>query len=330
MTAIANQWMFVDPEPNVRGILLSDRIEAYVKKFGLLVDAHDFREINLKPASYSLTLAAKYYLNGETNEIGSGGYLVIPPNSFVIAGIKEKLILPHWCAVRFGLRVAYVYRGLLMGAGPQVDPGFEGNLGCPLHNLTDRAARIKLDEPFAWIDFTKTSRLGDNPRLATESALLSAAAKRERDRREKRAWIVAGFEDYECRLYETQRLSFENSLPPGETISSSVKGLENSVTSIATEWKAREAELQVKIDRLTRVSQIITIASVVGLAAIFITVVLTIGVEIWMPRKADIIKLQQEVQALQRRVGDSSSASTPSPGVTPPPAPPPNQSPNQP
>jgi deoxycytidine triphosphate deaminase len=308
MTDFSNQWMFVDPEPEVEGILLSDRIEGYVKKYNLLVSAHDFRETNLKPASYSLTLDTKYYLNGEIVEVGPDGYLFIPPNSYVIAGIKEKVILPHWCAARFGLRVAYVYKGLLMGAGPQVDPGFEGNLGCPLHNLTDRPAKIKLGEPFAWIDFTKTSQLGDNPRLAGESALLGAARKRERDRHEKRAWVIPGFEDFQCRLYETQRRSFEDSLPRGEAISSSVKGLEDSVKAVKNEWETRKKSMTDEIGNLTTVSHRINVASVVGLVALFITVLLTIGVEIWMPRKAALIELQQKIAALERKVDQSHPA----------------------
>ncbi|MFZ0820493.1 MAG: hypothetical protein WAM91_10510 [Candidatus Acidiferrales bacterium] len=324
MNSIPNRWMFVDPEPEVRGILLSDRVEAYVKKYDLLVDVHDFKQANLKPASYSLTLGGKYYLNGETLEIQSGDFLVIPPNSYVIAGVNERVVLPHWCAARFGLRVYYVYKGLLMGAGPQVDPGFDGYLGCPLHNLTDRSVRIKRGEPFAWIDFAKTSRLGENPVLATEEILLQTARKQERDKHEKKAWVIPGFDDFECRLYETQRLSFEKSLPPGETVSSSVKGLQDSVDSVKKEWGDREKKMNSKIEKLTKISQNINWASVAGLVAIFITVILTIGIEVWMPRKATMIELRQKVEALERKMQETRPAALPStvvpvsPTATPP------------
>jgi deoxycytidine triphosphate deaminase len=318
MTAISNRWMFIDPEPGVQGILLSDRVEAYVKKYSLLVDAHDFQPSNLKPASYSLTLDQKYYLNGETIEIQRGGSLVVPPNSFVIAGLKERVVLPHWCAARFGLRVSYVYKGLLMGAGPQVDPGFEGYLGCPLHNLTNCSIRIKLEEPFAWIDFAKTSRLGENPALVSEEALLEAAKMRNRDRLQKKVWVVPGFQDFECRLYETQRLSFENSLPPGETVSSSVKGLENSVESIKTAWEGRQKDMNDQIGTLTRVSHRINVASVVGLIALFITVLLTIGIEIWMPRNAMLLKMRQEIETLNRVVQEQHTTTAPATVPAPP------------
>ncbi|MGI0085039.1 MAG: dCTP deaminase domain-containing protein, partial [Nitrososphaerales archaeon] len=311
MTTISNRWMFIDPEPAVQGILLCDRIEAYVKEYGLLVDAGDFQQCNLKPASYSLTLGPKYYLNGKTIEIQSGGSLEVPPNSFVIAGVKERITLPHWCAARFGLRVAYVYKGLLMGAGPQVDPGFEGNLGCPLHNLTNCSIKIKLEESFAWIDFAKTSRLGQNPALASAEALLDAAMLRQTDRVQKKVWVVPDFKDFECLLYETQRRSFEDSLPPGETVSSSVKGLEDSVESIKTAWERRQKEMTDQIGTLTKVSHRINVASVAGLIALFITVLLTIGVEIWMPRKATLLKMQQEIETLNQAIQEQHTANAP-------------------
>ena len=324
MVEFSNRWMFIDPEPDVRGILRSDRIEAYVRKYQLLVDANDFKETNLKPASYTLTLGMKYYLDGEIFDIGSGNYLLLPPNSYVIAGIKEKIMLPHWCAARFGLRVVYVYKGLLMGAGPQVDPGFEGYLGCPLHNLTDRPIKIRQGEPVAWIDFAKTSRLGDNSVLGNEETLLEIAMRQDRDRHQGRAWVIPGSQGFECRLYETERRSFENSLPPGETISSSVKGLEESVKSITDDWDTQKQVMRKEIETLKTRSTAINIASVVALIALFVTAMLTIGVEIWMPRRATIIELQQRINTLDRRIDElHSPAARPSDVPVPrrPPAP---------
>jgi hypothetical protein len=84
-------------------------------------------------------------------------YFYMEPNSIVYVSSAEKLNLPFYIVARFNLRVKWVYKGILLGTGPQVDPGFKGNLSCPLFNLTDRAVRIKLDEMFATIDFERTS-----------------------------------------------------------------------------------------------------------------------------------------------------------------------------
>src|SRR4029077_4954880 len=126
-----NRWKFVDPFPSAKGVLLSDLLESYVTKYGVLVDKTEFKATSLKPASYLLTLSKDYYYDGEQRELRDDECLVVPPNSFVIASTAERVVLPHYIVGRFGLRVDYVYRGLLVGAGPQVDPGFEGYLACP-------------------------------------------------------------------------------------------------------------------------------------------------------------------------------------------------------
>jgi len=60
--------------------------------------------------------------------------------------------------MRFNLRIKHVHRGLLLGTGPLVDPGFNKKILIPLHNLTDRSYDIALDEGLIWVEFTKTYR----------------------------------------------------------------------------------------------------------------------------------------------------------------------------
>jgi hypothetical protein len=48
-------------------------------------------------------------------------------------------------------------KGVLLGTGPQVEPGYNGYLSCPLYNLTNRPIRIRRGEEFATIDFERTS-----------------------------------------------------------------------------------------------------------------------------------------------------------------------------
>ena len=45
-----------------------------------------------------------------------------------------------------------------MGTGPLVDPGFEGKLLIPIHNLTNNTYKFYGGEKFIWIEFTKISR----------------------------------------------------------------------------------------------------------------------------------------------------------------------------
>jgi hypothetical protein len=65
--------------------------------------------------------------------------------------------IPDFIALRFNLQIQHVHRGLLLGTGPLVDPGFWGKLCIPIHNLTDRDYFIPKDQGLIWIEFTKTS-----------------------------------------------------------------------------------------------------------------------------------------------------------------------------
>ncbi len=65
--------------------------------------------------------------------------------------------LPDYIALRFNLRITHVYRGLLLGTGPLIDPGFRGRLSLPLHNLTTNKYRLTGGEGLIWVEFTKLS-----------------------------------------------------------------------------------------------------------------------------------------------------------------------------
>ncbi len=60
--------------------------------------------------------------------------------------------------LRFNLKVKHVYKGLLLGTGPIVDPGFKGKLHIPLHNLTSNDYEFKYKEELIQVEFTKLSR----------------------------------------------------------------------------------------------------------------------------------------------------------------------------
>lgn len=217
------------PPPFIRdrdvGLLLSDKIRWFVKR-GFLIE-EGFSEKNLKPASYELTLGQSYYQDGKFLELDPNDpclrTLIIPANSIVAVSIREKIKLPHYIYARFNLRVEYIYKGLLLGTGPQVDPGFDGYLSCPLHNLTNHPISIKYEESFACIDFGTTTQFGTGTPKEITDQIKSRRQKEGRD-------CVKGYNDEECFIYKTRRTGIMENLPRGETISSSVKPLEDKVT----------------------------------------------------------------------------------------------------
>jgi hypothetical protein len=65
--------------------------------------------------------------------------------------------VPSYIAIRFNLKITNVYRGILLGTGPIIDPGFVGRLSLPLHNLTLNQYEFTGGEGLIWMEFTKIS-----------------------------------------------------------------------------------------------------------------------------------------------------------------------------
>jgi deoxycytidine triphosphate deaminase len=158
--ADAHDWKYVDPDgsnASRKGLLLSNQITKFCSVKLLIAD--QFRSENLRPAAYTLRIGAKYVdSNGKPGTLGDKNpYFEMQPNSIVYVSTHEKLDLPYYIAARFNLRVKWVYKGILLGTGPQVEPGYRGFLSCPLYNLTDKLIRINYLEDFATIDFERTT-----------------------------------------------------------------------------------------------------------------------------------------------------------------------------
>ncbi len=155
------RWKYQDPSSKMdrKGMLLSNEIHRFCTE-GLLIETN-YRESRLRPAAYTLTIGTDY-----VDSSGRIGRLTrekpsfeMKPNSIVYVTTAEKLDLPHYIAARFNLRVKWVYKGILLGTGPQVEPGYRGFLSCPLYNLTRTPIRIRLGDEFATIDFERTTNL---------------------------------------------------------------------------------------------------------------------------------------------------------------------------
>ncbi len=155
------------PGSFIGAVLRAEVIEHYVREFNLIVDDSGFERERLKGASYSMRPAphdgwivdesgAIKSLTIETDGANREWYIA-PKNSFVFIRLAEQLRLPFYMIARFNLKVRYVYQGLLLGTGPQIDPGYAGRIFIPLHNLTSEPVRIYMDETFVSFDFELTT-----------------------------------------------------------------------------------------------------------------------------------------------------------------------------
>lgn len=135
------------------GILLSDQIAYLASKYEMI---SPFQPENLKPAGYELTVGDEYFMSGEFFELKDS--ITILPFEVAVIKTGELLRLPRFMIARWNIRVTHAYAGLLWVGGPQVDPGYVGNLFCPIYNLSDKPVTLNKGEKLALMDFQKTTK----------------------------------------------------------------------------------------------------------------------------------------------------------------------------
>ena len=111
----------------------------------------------LRSASYQLTLGENIHLGGEKKHLRRNNVLILKPHQVAVVSTRESINMPRHLIARWSLRVTNIYEGLLWTGGPQVDPGWEGSLFCPIYNLSEREVVLKYAEPMFTMDFVRTT-----------------------------------------------------------------------------------------------------------------------------------------------------------------------------
>ena len=151
-------------------ILLSDQIHYYINELNPpLLHNPDGKQISeeeldecLDAASYKLRLGDEAHVGGEWVRVSADKPLVIPAHQVAVVKTHEDVNLPRFLIARWNLRVKWVYEGLLWTGGPQVDPGWQGHLYCPIYNLAERQIVIPHKERAFTMDFALTTPLPEN------------------------------------------------------------------------------------------------------------------------------------------------------------------------
>ena len=168
------KYKYFDPYPNIPSALLNSAdILAYVKKTGII---SPFYEEDLKGASYEVSIKGKviYYVKKENsskkllesssdfeskeiNLLKENDYFDLEPNHIAFVTLEPIFRIPYYMILRFNLKIKHIYKGLLLGTGPMVDPGFQGKLSIPLHNFTSNKYRFYYNDKLISMEFTKMS-----------------------------------------------------------------------------------------------------------------------------------------------------------------------------
>lgn len=157
LLALARRRPTTDSFPG-EGVVLAKGIEYYCHQFDLI---QPFEPLNLKPANYKLRVGNQYAIGGEIRSLldePGKDTITIPPFAAVVIKTLETINMPQFLIARWNIRVKHAYAGLMWVGGPQVDAGFVGHLACPIYNLSDREVRLRIGDPFAVIDFVKTTK----------------------------------------------------------------------------------------------------------------------------------------------------------------------------
>lgn len=160
-----DSWIDKDPFPEIPSALLGSA--AFCDYIRVTSMVYPFRGWNhekkqadsdlVKPASYEMRPGRSFFIFDETGDLverklasgpgGSGEHLIrLPANSITFVSTEETFRLPNYIAVRFNLRIKHVHRGILLGTGPLIDPGYNRPILIPLHNLTDADHFISVEE----------------------------------------------------------------------------------------------------------------------------------------------------------------------------------------
>ena len=155
-----------DPFEEIGPALLNSAdIVRYIRA-GCLIEEANFSHSRLKTASYELRFLGELHMwenvDGEglkrrCTSVEMHHAVKLPKNSISYLWTKEELYLPEYIAARFNLHIKHVHKGLLVGTGPLIDPGFGGSLLIPLHNLTGNDYEVCGGDGIAWVEFTKVS-----------------------------------------------------------------------------------------------------------------------------------------------------------------------------
>lgn len=283
-----------DPFEDVKPSLLSaSDIKRYAKLTGMISPffTGGGKNSRLKKASYEGRIGQSAYVftgsNGDfVNILQPNKPLLIRANSIVFVECDLEFRLPRNIAVRFNLQIVHVHRGLLLGTGPLVDPGFFGKLCIPLHNLTNQDYEIPLEEGLIWVEFTKTTADNDQGRnpLADSS--------------DNEHWDVRKFLVKASRQFDPSKpsIGIHSSIPDSAADAKTAAKLSADKAQSALA-EATSAKAAASASRNWNIGgALVTIVTVVALWATF-----------FFGARADIAALTARIDALQNSIANTAS-----------------------
>ena len=147
----------------------------------------------IKPASIDLSVGGEAFRSkdDEITKLEEGKLLIIPAGDFALIVTLEYLKLSPSIVGHIGLRSKYTRRGLVLLAGPQIDPGFEGTLHVALCNLSPSDISLSYNEPFCTVEFHRLPKPVKEPYKGEYLGQTSISSDEIRDIRKGRGLALS-------------------------------------------------------------------------------------------------------------------------------------------
>lgn len=148
----------------------------------------------LEPASYDMRIGKKALLTSVDDEINleEKGSVTLKAGAFALITTYEKVKLSNTIAGHIGIKSYYTRKGIVILAGLQIDPGFEGALVLGIYNASPRSLTLDYLAAFCTVEFHQLTKPVLKPYTPGEE--------------QKRGDIPRADKDY-LRTLETQTLS---------------------------------------------------------------------------------------------------------------------------
>jgi len=133
--------------------LSKKEIFEYINKNEIII--RNFSEKCLEPASYDFRLGTEGITSSTKKKINikNNGYLAIEPGEFAIFLTLEYFKIPTNLVGNIGMKSKFARRGLILLAGLQIDPGFEGYLVLRVFNTSTQQIIIPFEEKVGMVQF---------------------------------------------------------------------------------------------------------------------------------------------------------------------------------
>lgn len=284
-----HKWLNKDPFPEIFPAQLnSSDIFEYVAKTGMI---YPFYLDKLAGASYEVAIGGSViWWDEERQEMHEedlskpGSAFRLEPNSIAFVTLEPKFRIPDYLALRFNLRIVHVYKGLLLGTGPLVDPGFVGKLSIPLHNLTANTYTFRHGEGIIELEFTK---------LSFNAEWTQSDTSESEDKLYKRKWIKP---NRTVKDYIDQALLGSSGIMVKSAIPNNLKGIRD----VAEKTQKNMEDAKKELDQRFRGIQLITILSLVPVLAFACTAIYQIG-SAYTVKMEQVTDLQKQYEELDSK-----------------------------